>query len=210
MEYVVGQEAILLGTVAKCIPDPIFVIDKDGKYIEIIGGVVRDLYDSAAYLREKTLFDVLPVHIAERFMSTVEKAIGEKQLQVIEYQLHSSIMRSNPMDGPNEAQWYEGRVAPLSLSPEKTEHVIWMAINITEKKKAQLSCDRMNRDLKKALAEIDRLHGILPICSHCKKIRDENGNWKQLEEYIQAHSDAEFSHGICPDCVELLYPDLER
>ena len=50
---------------------------------------------------------------------------------------------------------------------------------------------------------------ILPICANCKKIRDDKGYWSQIESYIEDHSEAEFSHGICPDCAKELYPDLD-
>jgi len=59
-----------------------------------------------------------------------------------------------------------------------------------------------NELLEAALAQIKRLEGIIPICSYCKKIRDDKQSWHQLEEYISNHSDALFSHGMCPDCVE--------
>ena len=62
--------------------------------------------------------------------------------------------------------------------------------------------------LEKALREIKALSGILPICSHCKKIRDDKGYWNQLESYVRDHSDAEFSHGICPECMRKFYPDM--
>ncbi|MGM0426584.1 MAG: c-type heme family protein [Thermodesulfobacteriota bacterium] len=62
--------------------------------------------------------------------------------------------------------------------------------------------------LEKALTEIKTLRGILPICSHCKKIRDDKGYWNQLESYVRDHSDAEFSHGICPECMRKFYPDM--
>jgi hypothetical protein len=61
------------------------------------------------------------------------------------------------------------------------------------------------RELQKALASIKILQGLLPICASCKKIRDDKGYWKQLEVYIRDHSEADFSHGICPECVEKLY-----
>jgi hypothetical protein len=57
------------------------------------------------------------------------------------------------------------------------------------------------RQLREAIAEIRTLQGIIPICSYCKKIRDDQGSWNQLETYIVAHSDAQFSHGICEECV---------
>lgn len=63
-------------------------------------------------------------------------------------------------------------------------------------------------DLQKALAEIKQLRGIIPICSGCKKIRNDAGSWQQIESYVREHSEAEFSHGICPDCMKRLYPDL--
>lgn len=61
--------------------------------------------------------------------------------------------------------------------------------------------------LKKAREEIKTLHGMLPMCSNCKKIRDDDGYWKQVEQYIEQHSEAEVSHGICPNCLKELYPD---
>ena len=54
------------------------------------------------------------------------------------------------------------------------------------------------------------LRGILPICAHCKKIRDDQGYWSQAEVYVRDHTEAEFSHGICPECIEKLYPEFER
>ncbi|HLP31443.1 MAG TPA: cache domain-containing protein [Geothrix sp.] len=62
------------------------------------------------------------------------------------------------------------------------------------------------QDLEKALADMKQLHGMIPICSYCKKIRDDGGSWWQLESYIQKHSEAEFSHGICPDCRTRHFP----
>ncbi|MFH1137070.1 MAG: AAA family ATPase [Pseudomonadota bacterium] len=65
-----------------------------------------------------------------------------------------------------------------------------------------------NLELRGALANVKKLSGLLPICSNCKKIRDDQGYWLQVEQYVQQHSEAEFSHGICPDCLRELYPDV--
>jgi PAS domain S-box-containing protein len=83
-----------------------------------------------------------------------------------------------------------------------------MAHDITERKQIEDERERLVEDLQKALAEIKQLSGLLPICSGCKKIRDDKGYWNQIEEYISAHSEATFSHGLCPDCLKKLYPDL--
>jgi DNA-binding NtrC family response regulator len=62
-------------------------------------------------------------------------------------------------------------------------------------------------ELEASLARVKQLEGILPICMYCKKIRDQDDNWSQLEKYISDHSKAAFSHGICPDCLQERYPD---
>jgi len=67
-----------------------------------------------------------------------------------------------------------------------------------------------NNELQSALTEIKTLQGILPICASCKKIRDDSGYWHQVEAYVQNHSEAEFSHSLCPDCARKLYPDLHE
>jgi hypothetical protein len=62
-------------------------------------------------------------------------------------------------------------------------------------------------ELRKALDEIKTLSGFLPICASCKKIRDDKGYWNDVEKYVTDHSDAQFSHGLCPECAEKLYPE---
>lgn len=64
-----------------------------------------------------------------------------------------------------------------------------------------------NKELQAALDQIKTLKGLLPICAQCKKIRDDKGYWHEVEVYIREHSDADFSHGICPSCLRTLYPD---
>jgi phosphoserine phosphatase RsbU/P len=66
------------------------------------------------------------------------------------------------------------------------------------------------RELEEALAQIRTLRGIVPICANCKKIRDDKGFWNQVEAYITAHSQAQFSHGLCPECKAQLYVELQQ
>lgn len=74
--------------------------------------------------------------------------------------------------------------------------------------KSERELARRNQELEEALAEVKQLQGIIPICASCKKIRDDQGFWHQVEAYVQAHSGAEFSHGLCPDCMKKLYPEI--
>ena len=66
--------------------------------------------------------------------------------------------------------------------------------------------EERTKKLKKALDEVQTLKGIFPICSFCKKIRDDKGFWKQVEVYIKDHSEADFSHSVCPECMQTHYP----
>lgn len=85
-----------------------------------------------------------------------------------------------------------------------------MLRNITERKQVEQEREKLIIELQHALKEVKTLSGMLPICSSCKKIRDDKGYWNQIETYIGEHSDAQFSHGICPDCMKRLYPDIYK
>ena len=79
--------------------------------------------------------------------------------------------------------------------------------DITDRKKAEMELQEKNLELLRAMKQIKTLRGIVPICMHCKKIRDDSGYWNQVEVYVRNHTEAEFSHGLCPDCTRTLYPD---
>ncbi len=85
-----------------------------------------------------------------------------------------------------------------------------MILDITERKRSEEERERLILDLREALAKIKTLSGMLPICSSCKKIRNDSGYWQRIEEYICDHSEAEFTHGICPDCMKELYGDYKK
>jgi len=80
--------------------------------------------------------------------------------------------------------------------------ILWAKILQADEEKSEIILD-----LQKALDRVKTLNGLLPICASCKKIRDDRGYWNQIEAYIEAYSEAQFSHGICPECAEKLYPE---
>ncbi|MBI5558695.1 MAG: response regulator [Deltaproteobacteria bacterium] len=82
--------------------------------------------------------------------------------------------------------------------------------DIVERKKLYDQREELIHELENALAKVNTLSGFLPICSSCKKIRDDKGYWQQIEAYLGKHSGAEFSHSICPECAKKLYPELQE
>ncbi|MBA4348910.1 MAG: hypothetical protein C0415_02840 [Thermodesulfovibrio sp.] len=82
--------------------------------------------------------------------------------------------------------------------------------DITKRKRAEAELENLISELKDALANVKTLSGLLPICASCKKIRNDKGYWDHLETYISEHSEAEFSHGLCPDCVKKAYEELDK
>ncbi len=79
---------------------------------------------------------------------------------------------------------------------------------VAERKRAEEEREKVISRLQQALAHVKKLSGLLPICASCKKIRDDRGYWLQVEEYIRDHSEAQFSHGLCPECAKKLYPEF--
>ena len=78
------------------------------------------------------------------------------------------------------------------------------------RQRAEREREKLIEELQEALASVKTLRGLLPICSSCKKVRDDRGYWNQIESYVHAHSEAAFSHSICPDCEKKLYSELSE
>lgn len=98
--------------------------------------------------------------------------------------------------------------ASAKLKDGKPAYTRTIFHDITARKQAETEMERLIAELQKSLAEVKTLSGLLPICSWCKKIRDDKGYWNQLESYISQHSSVGFSHGVCPECLRKHYPEL--
>ncbi len=106
-----------------------------------------------------------------------------------------------------ETKIFDLRIRPIYDQKNKLRGRLFHFRDITDKRMAEMRLEKTVTELRQALTEVKTLSGLLPICSSCKKIRDDNGYWNEVENYIRRHSEAEFSHGICPDCMRKLYPD---
>lgn len=87
--------------------------------------------------------------------------------------------------------------------------ILCICRDITKRKKAEQEREKLIEELQKACEEIKALRGKLPLCSFCKKIRDDKGYWEQVDVYLSKHSAADISHCICPDCMKQHYPDFK-
>ncbi len=104
-----------------------------------------------------------------------------------------------------EGSWMLITVDPIFNNVGEIISAVHITRDITQRILIQNEREILVRDLKNALTRIKTLDGLIPICSSCKKIRDDKGYWNLIESYIESHSDAAFSHGICPECSDSLY-----
>jgi PAS domain S-box-containing protein len=154
-----------------------------------------------------------------------EEAVGKSVLILVPASLHPStnqifkdLRQGKPIESFETVRLRKDG-APLdvylAMSPIKAASGELMgaasiAYDITERKKIEEERTKMIDQLNDTLSKVRTLSGLLPICASCKKIRDDKGYWQKLETFVHEHSNAEFSHSICPDCMERLYPDFSK
>jgi hypothetical protein len=106
---------------------------------------------------------------------------------------------------------FDLRVKPLTNRRGDIQGRVIMSCTIFRSaNRWQQEREQLIASLQNALSEVKKLSGLLPICANCKKIRDDQGYWQDVAVYIRDHSEAEFTHGICPDCYIELYPELAQ
>jgi len=201
IDAVMTKERNLLRTMIDNIPDGIYVKDKESRKLLVNPADVHHLgCTSEAEVLGKNDFDIYPKELAEGFYADDQKVIqtGQPVIDREEYVI----------DEQGQKLWLLTTKIPLRDENNQITGLVGIGRNITERKKAETERERLIKELQDAAADIKVLSGLVPICSNCKKIRDDQGYWTQLEGYIQAHSEAKFSHGVCPDCMKKLYPNF--
>lgn len=98
--------------------------------------------------------------------------------------------------------------AILDETRTRVVSILGVSRDVTARVRAERERERTLEALRGALAEVKRLSGFIPICAHCKRVRDDAGYWAAVEEYVSRHSEARFSHGICPGCLATHFPDV--
>lgn len=121
----------------------------------------------------------------------------------IQYIFVNRELRKNPVADLGIEIFFAGQKHFLTSDRIQILDLLFSTYEVVLQKNQAL--EKKNQELQRSLETIKALRGLIPICSHCKKIRKDDGYWQRLEEYIQEHSDAEFTHGLCPDCEVNIY-----
>lgn len=179
--------------------DPTFSFFPDGTYRYVNKAFAEGVGKPVDKIIGYKIWDIFEKDEADKRFAVVKKVFSEGKTEEIEVRV--------PL--PSGDTYYLTTAKPILDDSGAVETVICTSKNITKRKLAEIGLKKEHDKLLKALNEIKTLSGLLPICASCKNIRDDRGYWTQIEGYIQAHSDAQFSHAICPACAKKLYPDLE-
>jgi len=184
-------------TLAEAAHDMIFIINRDN--------LVEYVNTSAA-----ALFNKRPEEIIGKTQTLLfpPEASNEHQRY-----LQNVFETGMPMYGESKTVildqviWFGTWLVPLLDDTGQITAVMGVARDVTNQKWLEEDKQKLLVKLQEALSQVNTLIGLIPICSVCKKIRDDKGYWQQVEGYIQTHTDATFTHGVCPDCMPKLYPN---
>lgn len=195
---VLQQRLQTLRTVLDESTDPIFNILEDGTYRYVNNAFAGPFGKTADEIIGTRIVDLFSPEEAEKRMVVVRRAFATAETIVFD-------VRVPAVSGDRV---YMTSVKPVLDEQGAVQSVICISKEITDRKRAEEERERLIAELKEALSTIRTLSGLLPICSACKKIRDDRGHWTHLEAYIRQHTGAEFTHGLCPTCAARLYPGL--
>ena len=193
----------LLENVVNDLPFWFSVKDRQGNYLMVNRKMAEAHGISVTKLISQKKLETAKLHpggLSAMIQRDMQVLATGQRLEVSEY----------PVNTNEGLRWR--RLVKIPWRNEKSDiiGVISWSEDITERKYSDEERDRLLEDLQAALQEIRTLSGILPICAHCKKIRDDEGYWNRLEDYIESHSQAQLTHGVCPECAKLLYPDVYK
>jgi len=200
IEEKLKQEKSLMDAMMDNIPDSIYFKDRQSRLFRVNRKEIQDLHAKGIYeiigktdielwgeeFGSKTIAD------EKRMMETGEPIIG--------------LIESRKLEN-GETNWTLTTKIPLRNDSGQITGLVGITREINDLMKAKTERDNLIVELQDALADVKLLSGLVPICANCKKIRDDQGYWTQIESYIQDRSDAKFSHSICPDCAAKIYPN---
>ncbi|MBA4390530.1 MAG: hypothetical protein C0399_06300 [Syntrophus sp. (in: bacteria)] len=177
------------------------------------------------YLLQDGIFKYVNEKLAEILGYTIEEMLDKMGPQNVVFPEDLPMLEKNVhrrISGEIKSLNYEFRVTTKNKDIRNVEvfssltiykgkpSIIGTFLDITGRKRAEEEREGLILKLREALSQVKALSGLLPICASCKKIRNDKGYWEQMEVYIRDHSEADFTHGICPECVQKLYPEYYK
>ena len=200
-EEALRESELKLRSVTESASDAIISADKNG----IIISCNKASQNLFGYEKQEILGRPLTVLMPESFIESHKRAMAHHvktgESRIIGQTMELAGLTKGGLEFPLE----------LSISTWTVGGEIYytgIIRDISERKQIEEERNQLIKSLQNSLAKIKTLSGMLPICASCKKIRDDKGYWNQIETYLREHSEAEFSHGICPECAQKLYPEF--
>jgi len=186
-----NQAERILGILAS-ISDVFIALDHGLRFIYVNAAAEQIIGTTKRELIGKSVFESFDLFVDAELEQAFRRAVKEQvKVRVESYWAPA-------------ARWFQTTAYPAAnagLSVYVSE--------ITLRKQAELERDQLIGTLQNKLASVKLLNGFLPICAACKKIRDDQGSWHPVESYVRAHSEAEFTHSICPDCIPKFFSEIE-
>lgn len=199
-EKKIRKQNQFLNTVIEALTYPFYVIDAESYQIVMANSMTapeKDWQGRTCYAL--THHRKSPCHYDAEHPCPLEEVKRLREPVVVEH-VH--------YDKEGQKRNVEVNAYPIFDDSGNLIQIIEYCVDVTRRKELEQEREKLIADLQEALSEVKTLSGFLPICMSCKKIRDDKGYWNQIEAYIRDHSEAEFSHGICPDCAKKLYHQL--
>jgi len=176
--------------------DPIFSFLPDGTYRYVNRAFAAGVGRPREEIVGRRIWDVFEAAEAEKRYAVLRQVFDTGKPKVFEVRVPR----------PDGDRYYLTTVQPVLDAAGAVASAMCSSKEITDRRRMEQQLQERLAELEDALAHVKRLQGIIPICAHCHSVRSDPENWQRLEAYVAEHSDAQFSHGICPACLELHYP----
>ena len=197
-EHRQSQLAYELEVIIDSFPGLIFYKDKENRFLRVNRYLAESYSMTKEEMQGRNCFEMFPREVAQAYWDDDLEVIAGKE---------AKLNIEEKWDSPEGARWLLTSKIPFFDRSGNVVGVIGISQDITDHRQAEKEKERLFGELTEALSKVKILGGLLRICSSCKKIYNDKGQWEHLELYIRDHSEADFSHGICPECAEKLYPD---
>jgi PAS domain S-box-containing protein len=178
--------------------DSIFILDAEGDN----KGRIVDANKAAAEIHGYTVDELLEMKITDIDTAETAKEAPSRMERI----LQGETVKTEATHYTKDGQIIHVEIIAGLIELDGHKYVLAFDRDITRRKTVEQERERLILELQEALEKIKTLKGLIPICAWCKKIRDDDGYWEKVEDYIQQHSSASFTHGICPECLEKQSP----